>query len=99
MDTFDNFDAHEPGLYQGMPNIFGGSDIYHNGELVQATMPNVFGGVDVYDGECHLQGNTMPNVFGGEDYWNFGGNTEHILSYEDPLQHASECQFPHLKLS
>lgn len=78
MDTFDNFDAHEPGLYQGMPNIFGGSDIYHNGELVQAT---------------------MPNVFGGEDYWNFGGNTEHILSYEDPLQHVSECQFPHLKLS
>lgn len=85
-------------IYQDVPNVLGGHDIYHNAELIQSFTPNILGGLDVYDGEAHLQGQTMPNVWGGEDYWSFEGNTEQILAYEDPLIHANECQFAHLNL-
>lgn len=98
MDTFDDFHADGPGLYHGMPNIFGGNDVYHNGELVQSTMPNIFGGEDVYDGNSHLQGQTMPNIFGGEDYYSYSGNVDEMLTQQDPLLHASDCRFPHMKL-
>ena len=99
MHTFDNINIHESGLYQGIPNVFGGNDIYHNGELVQSSMPNAFGGEDLYDGGTHLKGQTIPNVFGGEDYYSFEGNVDDILMHQDPLLHANECKFPHLKLS
>lgn len=98
MDTFDDFHADGTSFYQGMPNVFGGSNIYHNGELVQSTMPNIFGGEDIYDDTSHLMGQTMTNIFGAEDYYSYNGNVEEMLTQQDPLLHANDCQFPHLNL-
>ena len=92
MDFFDDSDPAGPENTQSMPNIFGGEDVYHNGHLVHHTEANVMGGENVYDGSFHLQGVTMPNVFGGEDYKSYD-NVHDIMSYDDPLSHASECTF------
>jgi len=71
-------------------NAMGGENIYSNGMLSKVTVPNVHGGIDIYGEDMQHYGMAMPNVFGGEDYLAMTGNVTTMLSYQDPLGHASE---------
>lgn len=71
-------------------NAMGGENIYSSGGLSKVTIPNVHSGIDVYGEDMQHYGMTMPNMFGGEDYLATNGNATTMLSYQDPLAHASE---------
>ena len=72
------------------PNIEGGVDVYHNTEVVRTTIPNAEGGVNIYNGDMNLEGMTVPNEFGSEDYVALQGNSNEIISYDDPLAYSSQ---------
>ena len=89
MDTFVNgkLTTHT------QENILGGENIYEGTNLTHTTIPNVQGGVDIYGEDFQLEGTTSPNVFGGEDYLSTHGNTQDILSYDDPLKYVQNLHF------
>lgn len=83
-----------------MPNVYGGLDVLDDSMDMQGlTIPNVHGGVDIYGDDMQFQGMSMPNVFGGEDYMSITGNASDIMSFEDPLTHATDLKLPSFDVS
>ena len=75
------------------PNVYGGEDIYENGNITHTSIPNEHGGFDIYDEDMHREGTTFSNIHGSEDYLSATGNTEEILSNDDPLRYSQNLRF------
>jgi hypothetical protein len=83
-----------------MNNVFGGKDVYRDGQLHERLIPDGHGGHDVYDGTMQLKGALKPNVHGGHDLVRQGNVVESsfpqahgvstVLHYDDPLLNLSE---------
>lgn len=88
MSVFTDFDAaYGDGFYTGMPSGDGGTDIFHDGVLVDhmhhpmganfedgdfvIRTPNHEGGIDTLV-NGHLAAHTQPNVMGGTDVYHDG---------------------------
>lgn len=86
--SFDNvFGGHDFQIddqhYHTEENIFGGENIYDNGQLVGSTKENIFGGFDIVDGQHQKIASTQENVFNGENVFDVDGQQLGKVGHEN----------------
>lgn len=92
MSLFDLFDAtYGDEMYQSTPDMTGGADIMHDGNVVDhmnpdgtfesqgmaVDVPNAQGGVDVISDDGQVVAHTQPNALGGTDVYDGDMGLEH----------------------
>ena len=54
-------------------NVFGGENVFVDGNFIGSTRPNIFGGSNVFDGSGNFSGFTQENILGGDNMFSSTG--------------------------